>query len=91
VKKKLYVTVDCRMSRSGAEKPLRIYWSDGKSWTVDKVLHTNRSYEEGLEGIRYTILIGSAEKYIYRDDAGWYVVPNHTDGGDHECISTYQT
>ena len=70
---KLYVTVDCRMSRSGAEKPLIIYWSDGKSWTVDKVLHTNRSLVKGLEGIRYTILIGSAEKYLYKVGDKWYV------------------
>ena len=47
--------------------------------------------EEPEISITYFILIGSAGKYIYRDDAGRYVVPNHTDRGDHECISTYQT
>ena len=28
-----------------------------------------------FEGIRYTVLIGSAEKYIYRTGNRWYVEP----------------
>jgi hypothetical protein len=31
--------------------------------------------EDEFEGIRYTVLIGSAEKYIYRIGTKWYVHP----------------
>lgn len=33
------------------------------------------------EGIRYTVIIGSAEKYIYQDGSRWYVEPIPV-GGD---------
>ena len=35
------------------------------------------------EGIRYTVLIGSAEKYIYRVKNSWYVM-THAGGGTGE-------
>ena len=72
--KKTYVTVDCRISADGTERPLRVIWPDGRSWDVEKVLHKNLQYKNEFEGIRYTVIIGSAEKYIYRNDAGWYVI-----------------
>ena len=73
---KTFVAVDCKRSRDGTEKPSVIHWPDGRSWNIRKVLHTSQPTDAELEGIRYTILIGSAEKYIYRCDAGWYVVPS---------------
>ncbi len=72
---KAYVTVDCKKSRDGTEKPSVIYWPDGRHWKISRVLHQTVLESGELEGIRYTILIGGAEKYIYRDGAGWYVVP----------------
>ena len=71
-----YITVDCKRSRDGTEKPSILYWPDGRSWKIKKVLHTTLPKDNEFEGIRYTVLIGSAEKYIYRDNAGWYVVPS---------------
>ena len=72
---KTYVAVDCVRSRDGTEKPSVIYWPDGHFWKIDRVLYASEPNGHEFEGIRYTILIGSAEKYIYRDDAGWYVIP----------------
>ena len=35
--------------------------------------------EDEYEGIRYTVLIGSAEKYLYRIGGKWYVEPIQTE------------
>ena len=72
---KMFVKVDCRKSRAGTEKPSVIYWPDGRNWKIKRVLHETVLEGTDFEGIRYTILIGSAEKYIYRNSEGWFVVP----------------
>ena len=52
--------------------PLNIY-----GVTPCDVLHISREavieFLHEFEGIRYTIKIGSAEKYLYRDGLQWYV------------------
>ena len=70
---KIYVEVECSISQSGVIRPTAIHWSDGRVWKIKKVLHTCTSSNNEFEGIRYTILIGSAEKYIYRLGDRWYV------------------
>ena len=50
----------------------RIHWHDGRTWDIEKTLHSCTS-EGDFKGIRYTVLIGSAEKYLYRIDDKWYV------------------
>ena len=73
---KTFVRVDCRKSRDGTEKPSVIYWPDGRNWKIKRVLHETVLEGADFEGIRYTILIGSAEKFIYRNGEGWFVVPS---------------
>lgn len=70
---KMYVEVECSVSPDGETRPKMIYWHDGRIWKISKVLHTCTSSNNEFEGIRYTILIGSAEKYIYRLGDRWYV------------------
>ena len=72
---KTFVRVDCGRSRDGTEKPSVIYWPDGRSWKIDRVLYATGPAGHEYEGIRYTVIIGGAEKYIYRNDEGWYVIP----------------
>lgn len=69
---KTFVNVDYQVFANGTVKPLRIHWRDGRKWEIEKILHTCSS-EDDFKGIRYTILIGSAEKYLYRVDEKWYV------------------
>lgn len=78
--KKAYVTVDCIRSRDGTEKPSVIYWPDGRFWKIDRVLYASEQKDQDFEGIRYTVIIGDAEKYIYRNDIGWYVIPTINGG-----------
>ena len=70
--KKVFVKVDYQILAGGAVRPLRIYWRDGRIWDIKKTLHICTS-EDDFSGTRYTVLIGSAEKYLYRIGSKWYV------------------
>ena len=71
--KKVYVQVDSERLDSGEILPVRITWHDGRVWNIDRVIHSCASLDGEYEGIRYTVHIGSAEKYLYRIDDQWYV------------------
>ena len=74
--KRVYVNVECNILNNGQELPSVIFWPDGQHrWNIEKVLHVKKQDKIGQEGFRYTIVIGSAEKYIYRNNTGWYVIP----------------
>ncbi len=70
--KKVYVKVDYQVIGGGAIRPTRIHWQDGRTWDITKTLYSCTSEDE-FKGIRYTVLIGSAEKYLYRVGDKWYV------------------
>lgn len=70
---KRYITVESITDSDGVVMPVRIIWDDGRCWAIKKVLHTCTASHREFEGIRYTVKIGSAEKYIYRDGLRWYV------------------
>jgi hypothetical protein len=70
---KYYVTVEHIEDTDGIIIPTRILWNDGRRWEIKKVLHTCIASHNEFEGIRYTIKIGRAEKYLYRDGQRWYV------------------
>ncbi len=72
--KRVTVQVDSERLESGEIVPLRITWQDGRVWKIDRVLHSCASLDGEYEGIRYTVYIGSAEKYIYRAGHAWYVM-----------------
>lgn len=71
--KKTFVNVVSHLREDGAVVPKSITWRDGRKWNIDRVVHTCASYNGEFEGIRYTIIIGSAEKYLYRLGSTWYV------------------
>ena len=62
---KVSVAVSCRIDTDGNVQPLCIKWKDGRQWEIERVLHTCRSPDQSFEGVRYTILIGGVEKYLY--------------------------
>ena len=72
---RIYVNVRCDQQSDGAMTPRELIWPDGRSWEIRKTLHVAAPVEDEFEGIRYTVLIGSAEKYIYRTGTKWYVEP----------------
>lgn len=76
---KQFVNVICDHYSDGAVRPLRIEWPDGRSFEIKRTLHVAAPSDHEYEGIRYTVLIGSAEKYLYRAGSKWYVQPVHAE------------
>ncbi len=76
---KLFVGVCCMHSPDGTVEPTQLVWKDGRAWDIRKVIHVARPAENEFEGIRYTVLIGRAEKHLYRIGSRWYVEPVHTE------------
>ena len=70
---KVYVSVESITYADGSIVPLKIFWDDGRTWYIKRVIHMAEPVNNEFEGIRYTILIGSAVKNIYRLGASWYV------------------
>ena len=59
---KVFVKVDYQVLAGGAIRPTRIHWHDGRTWNIDKTLHSCTS-EHDFKGIRYTVL----RKNIYTE------------------------
>ena len=76
---RIFVDVQCECYSDGSVRPLRVSWPDGRSWDITRVLHVSEQADHEFEGIRYTVLIGSAEKYIYRLGSAWYVGLAHVE------------
>ncbi len=72
--KKVYVQVDSEHLENGGTVPLTISWPDGRVWNIDRVIHSCVSPDGEYDGIRYTVIIGTAERYIYRAGHTWYVM-----------------
>lgn len=70
---RVYISVESITYTDGFIKPIKIFWEDGRTWNIKRVLHVAEPIDNEFEAIRYTVLIGSAEKNIYRSGASWYV------------------
>ena len=70
---KVFVKVNCTHMEDGTVMPNQIFWEDGRNWNIGQVVHYCQSSDIKHEGIRYTVIIGSAEKYIYLLGSRWYV------------------
>ena len=71
---KVVVQVDSEKRENGDVIPKTITWVDGRAWNIDRVIHSCASLDGEYEGIRYTIFIGSAERYLYKAGHAWYVM-----------------
>ena len=74
---RIFIDVDCDIFQDGSIIPRKLKWPDGRAWSITRTLHMSEPVEHEFEGIRYTVLIGSAEKYIYRIGSAWYVESAH--------------
>ena len=77
--KRAYVNVEVEFTVDGRLIPRKVRWKDGREWVIDRLIHSCRE-AEGCDTIRYTVLIGDAEKYLYERFGRWYVLPEN--GGD---------
>ena len=71
---RIYVNVRCDQQSDGTMIPKELIWQDGRSWEIRKTLHMAAPVGNEFEGIRYTVIIGSAERYIYKAGHAWYMM-----------------
>ena len=71
---KIPVEVEIEDRSDGQIIPRAIIWFDGRRFPISRVLYHGASSVNEYEGIRYTVIICSAEKYIYRANHEWYVM-----------------
>lgn len=70
-----YVRVLVDVDEIGKVRPQRIYWEDGRSFGVDRLLDVRRAAatKAGGQGMRYTCRVRGREIYLFEDDGRWFV------------------
>ena len=75
VGRKVYVPVNLDVDAEGNIRPRLIRWIDGRVYEIDRLKHKCRaaSTKVGGCGIRYTVMIGGHESFLYNEDEKWFV------------------
>ena len=73
--RKVYVEVDGHFTSDGRILPRRIYWDDGRRFTIDQItdIRPAASLKAGGAGLRYAIRIGARETYLFLEENRWCV------------------
>lgn len=73
--RKVYVPVNLDVDAEGNIRPRLIRWVDGRVYEIDRLKHKCRaaSTKVGGCGIRYTVMIGGHESFLYNEDEKWFV------------------
>ena len=71
----VYVPVNLDVDAEGNIRPRLIRWIDGRVYEIDRLKHKCRaaSTKVGGCGIRYTVMIGGHESFLYNEDEKWFV------------------
>ncbi len=74
-RKKVYVAVNLDVDAEGFIRPRRIRWLDGRVYAVDRVVQVCNavSTKVGGCGVRYTVVIGGHETYLFKEDERWFI------------------
>ena len=72
---KIYVAVIARFGIDGSITPTRIEWQNGKRFEINRIIDIRRaaSLKAGGQGMRYTVLIGQQDAYLYLEGTKWFV------------------
>ncbi len=71
---KVSVKVETEINTDGKLVPKAVIWNDGRKFRVSRVLYQSKSPTREYDGIRYTVIIGNSERYIYKVNKDWYVI-----------------
>lgn len=73
--RKVYVPVNLDVDAAGNIRPRLIRWIDGRVYEIDRLKHKCRaaSTKVGGCGIRYTVMIGGHESFLFNEDEKWFV------------------
>jgi len=72
VEKREYVDV-VSVEVANSSIPHEIIWRDKSRFIISRLIHTCICLDNGKEVQRHTVLIGSKQKYLYKDNNTWYV------------------
>lgn len=76
-REKKYVDVVSLTVADGLVTPLEIRWEDGRRFRIDKVTSRRQAHslKTGGAGMRYTVLVGGQQTYLWYDDyrKAWFV------------------
>lgn len=83
-KVKRYVMVCSRTDEVGRVLPQKIIWGDGTAYDIDRILNVERmaSRKAGGTGMRYHVVVGSRETFLYYENPRWFVEAKRGDAGD---------
>lgn len=72
---KAYVTVNLDVDEEGNFNPRAIRWKDGRIFTIDRLKYKCRaaSSKVGGGGIRYTVIVGGRESFLFHEGNKWFV------------------
>lgn len=73
--RKVYVGVMLKVSPEGDIRPVNITYIDGITYEIDRLKQRGRAHatKVGGTGIRYTIVVGNKETFLFEDEGKWYV------------------
>lgn len=76
--RKVYVGVLLKIDESGNNRPLKIFFEDGKAYLIDRVTDIRRAsaMKVGGTAIRYTVVIGGKSTFLFEDEGRWFVEAN---------------
>ena len=78
--RRAYVRVLVDVDEIGKIRPMKIYWEDGRSFEVDRLLDVRQAAcsRAGGQGMRYTCRVLGHQVYLFEDDGRWFVEAKDT-------------
>ncbi len=72
-----YIAVIAEHDVDGSTNPISIRWSDGRVFSVDRVLDIRQApaLKSGGLGMRYHCRIHGREVYLFCDEGRWFLEP----------------
>lgn len=73
--RKVFVEVTARFDTDGKVLPVSLVWENGTQFYIERVTDIRRaaSLKAGGMGIRYTVLIGGRQGYLFYEEPRWFV------------------
>lgn len=72
--RKVYVTMNIRVSPDGSIRPTSLIWEDGRKYRIDRVIHVTpaAATKVGGRGMRYTVVVEGRERNFFDDEGRWF-------------------
>ena len=73
--RRVYVRVMVEIDEDGRQRPVRVFWEDGRVFEVDQLLEVRyaAATRAGGQGMRYTCRILGRKTQLFEDEGRWFV------------------